>query len=74
MRKICERQNLRAQCATDVKHLDFGVIIPHSINFEQHLIIYDFFCILVIIILNMSILQITLYCSALWQTQRKDIL
>ena len=29
MRRICERQNRKAQCATDAKHLDFGIIIPH---------------------------------------------
>ena len=27
LRRICERQNHKAQCAADAKHLDFGVII-----------------------------------------------
>ncbi len=35
MRRICERQNLRAQCATDVKHLDFGVTISQIRNARE---------------------------------------
>ena len=30
LRRICERQNYKAQCAADAKHLDFGVIISHE--------------------------------------------
>ena len=30
LRRICERQNLKAQRATDAKHLDFGDIISQS--------------------------------------------
>ena len=30
LRRICERQNHKAQCATDAKHLDFGVIISQT--------------------------------------------
>ena len=29
LRRICERQNLKAQRATDAKHLDFGVTISY---------------------------------------------
>ena len=32
LRRICERQNRKAQCATDAKHLDFGVIISQIRN------------------------------------------
>ena len=32
LRRICERQNHKAQCATDAKHLDFGVIISQIRN------------------------------------------
>ena len=35
MRRICERQNLKAQCATDAKHLDFGVIISQIRNARE---------------------------------------
>jgi hypothetical protein len=30
LRRICERQNLKAQRATDAKHLDFGDIISYQ--------------------------------------------
>lgn len=35
LRKICERQNLKTHCATDAKHLDFGVIISQIPSFSN---------------------------------------